>query len=122
MLWSFTIDHLFRSTYKDIFGATDQPRRWSIYPLKYLRSDLHTLSILIARVNETSKACFSDSSIIAISKNSRVELRQLCNFSSWEKISLSELMTKLHGSPHTMPYDNKNVKMHEFKSITNKEY
>ena len=127
LLWTSTIEHLFGSTYKDILDATDKLRRWSIDPSKNLRSDLHTLSILITRVNETSKASFPESSILAIiydaiAKDPREELRQLCNFSSWEKIGLSELMRKLHDSPHTMPFHNKNVKMHEFKNIINQGY
>ena len=107
LLGASTIEHLFGSTYKDILEATDKLRRWNIDPSKKLRSDLHTLSILITRVNETSKASFAESSIIAtiydaIAKDLREELRRLCNFSSWEKIGLLELIRKLHDSPHTM--------------------
>ena len=74
------IEHLFGSTYKDILDATDKLRRWNIDPAKNLRSDLHTLSILIARVTETSKANFPESSILAIiydaiAKDPREELR-----------------------------------------------
>ena len=127
MLWKSTIEHLFGSTCKDILDATDKLRRWSLDPAKNLRSDLHTLSILIARVTETSKANFPESLILAIiydaiAKDPREELRQLCNFSSWEKIGLSELMRKFHDSPHTMPFHNKNVKMHEFKNIITQVY
>ena len=66
LLWVSIIEHLFGSTYKDILEATDKLRRWSIDPSKNLRSNLHTLSILITRVNETSKASFPESSIITI--------------------------------------------------------
>ena len=55
LLWQLTIHHLFGSTHDDILEASDRLRHWHIDPSKNLKSELHLLSQLIDRVNETSQ-------------------------------------------------------------------
>ena len=60
------IQHLFGTTYDDILEASDRLRRWHIDPSKNLKYDLHILSQLIERVNETSQHDIAESQILAI--------------------------------------------------------
>ena len=121
-LWNLIIAKIFGTTYKDLLEASDRLRRWTIDPSKHVQSDLHNLSILVQRVNETSKSDMPESSILAIiyealSRDPREELRMIATYSSWNKQSLNELIHALHDSHSAQPYNNKNVKMHELKSV-----
>ena len=66
LLWDLSIQHLFGSTYDDILEASDRLRRWHIDPSKNLKYDIHILSRLIERVNETSQHDIAESQILAI--------------------------------------------------------
>ena len=58
LLWDLAIQHLFGTSYDDILEASD--------PSKNLKYDLHILSQLIERVNETSQHDIAESQILAI--------------------------------------------------------
>ena len=66
LLWDLAIQYLFGTTYDDILEASDRLRRWHIDPSKNLKYDLHILSQLIERVNETSQHDIVESQILAI--------------------------------------------------------
>ena len=66
LLWDLSIQHLFGSTYDDILEASDRLRCWHIDSSKNLKYDLHILSQLIERVNETSQHDVAESQILAI--------------------------------------------------------
>ena len=61
LLWDLAIQHLFGTSYDDILEASDRLRRWHIDPCKNLKYDLHILSQLIKRVNETSQHDIAES-------------------------------------------------------------
>ena len=66
ILWDLAIQHLFGTSYDDILKASDRLRRWHIDPSKNLKYDLHILSQLIERENETSQHDIAESQILAI--------------------------------------------------------
>ena len=66
LLSYLSIQHLFGTTYDDILEASDRLRRWHIDPSKNLKYDLHILSQLIERINETSQHDIAESQVLAI--------------------------------------------------------
>ena len=65
-IFGIYLSSIFGSTYDDILEALDRLRRWHIDPSKNLKYDLHILSRLIERVNETSQHDIAESQILAI--------------------------------------------------------
>ena len=79
---------LFGTTYKDALDAADKLRRWSLDPRKHIQHDLHHLSLLVKRVNETSKSILPESSILVliyngISRDPREKIRMISSCSSY---------------------------------------
>ena len=105
LLWDLFIQHLFSSTYDDILEASDRLRRWHIDPSKNLKYDLHILSQLIERVNETSQHDIAESQVLAIinkeiMKDPREGLRIIAHNSSINKTSLNDMLNILNGSSY----------------------
>ena len=93
---------------------------------KNLQSDLHLLSQLIGRVNETSQHDMPESQILAIIYNEVIEdpregLRIIAHTASINKISLNNMLSILIGSSYVLPFNSK-VKISELKLSINKEY
>ena len=112
-LWDLSIQHLFGTTYDDILEASDRLRRWHIDPSKNLKYDLHILSQLIERVNETSQHGIAESQVLAIInkeilKDPREGLRIIAHNSSINKTSLNDMLNILNGSSYVLPF-NSNV-------------
>ena len=126
MLWDLSIQHLFGTTYDDILEASDRLRRWHIDPSKNLKYDLHILSQLIKRVNETSQHDIAESQISAIInkevlKDLREGLRIIAIYSSINKTSFNDMLNILNESSYVLPFNSK-VKINELKVSTNKGY
>ena len=126
LLWDLSIQHLFGTTYDDISEASDRLRRWHIDPSKNLKYDLHLLSQLIERVNETSQHDIAESQILAIIckeilKDPREGLRIIAHNSSINKTSLNDMLNILNGSSCVLPFNSK-VKINELKVSINKGY
>ena len=126
LLWDLAIQHLFGTTYDDILEASDRLRRWHIDPSKNLKYDLHKLSQLIERVNETSQHDIAESQILAIInkeilKDPREGLRIIAHNSSINKTSLNGMLNMLNESSYVLPFNSK-VKINELKVSTNKGY
>ena len=126
LLWDLAIEHLFGTTYDDILEASDRLRRWYIDPSKNLKYDLHILSQLIERVNETSQHDIAESQILAIIneeilKDPREGLRIIAINSSINKTSLNDMLNMLNESSYVLPFNSK-VKINELKVSTNKGY
>ena len=105
LLWDLFIQHLFSSTYDDILEASDRLRRWHIDPSKNLKYDLHILSQLIERVNETSQHDIAESQVLAIinkeiMKDPREGLRIIAHKSSINKTSLNDMLNILNESSY----------------------
>ena len=88
--------------------------------------DLHILSQLIERVNETSQHDIAESQILAIInkeilKDPREGLRILAINSSINKTSLNDMLNMLNESSYILPFNSK-VKINELKLSTNKGY
>ena len=103
LLWDLAIQHLFGTSYDDILEASDRLRRWHIDPSKNLKYDLHILSQLIERVNETSQHDIAESQILAIInkeilKDPREGLRIIAIKSSINKTSLHNMLNMLNES------------------------
>ena len=126
LLWDLAIQHLFGTSYDDILEASDRLRRWHIDPSKNLKHDLHILSQLIERVNETSQHDIAESQILAIInkeilKDPREGLRIIAINSSINKTSLNNMLNMLNESSYVLPFNSK-VKINELKVSTNKGY
>ena len=126
LLWDLAIQHLFGTSYDDILEVSDRLRCWHIDPSKNLKYDLHILSQLIARVNETSQHDIAESQILAIInkeilKDPREGLRIIAINSSINKTSLHNMLNMLNESSYVLPFNTK-VKINELKVITNKGY
>ena len=124
LLWDLAIQHLFGTTYDDILEASDRLRRWHTDPSKNLKYDLHILSQLIERVNETSQHDIAESQILAninkeILKDPREGLRKIAINSSINKTSLNNMLNMLNESSYVLPFNSK-VKINELK--VNKGY
>ena len=122
----FAIQHLFGTSYDDILEASDRLRRWHIDPSKNLNYDLHILSQLIERVNETSQHDIAESQILAIInkeilKDPREGLRIIAINSSINKTSLNDMLNMLNESSYVLPFNSK-VKINELKVSINKGY
>ena len=117
LLWDLSIQHLFGTTYDDILEALDRLRRWHIDPSKNLKYDLHILSQLIERLNETSQYDITESQALAIInkeilKDPRDGLRLIAINSSIHKTSLHNMLNILNGSSYVLPFNSK-VKINE---------
>ena len=126
LLWNLSIQHLFGSTYDDILEASDRLCRWHIDPTKNLKYDLHILSQLIIRVNETPQHDIAESQILAvinkeILKDPREGLRIIAHNSSIDKTRLNGMLNMLNESSYVLPFNSK-VKINEFKVSINKGY
>ena len=126
LLWDLSIQHLFGTTYDDILEASDRLRRWHIDPSKNLKYDLHILSQLIERVNETSQHDIAESQVLAIinkeiMKDPREGLRIIAHNSSINKTSLNDMLNILNGSSYVLPLNSK-VKINESKVNIYKGY
>ena len=125
LLWDLAIQHLFGTTYDGILEASNRLRRWHIDPSKNLKYDLHILSQLIERVNETSQHDIAESQILAIInteilKDPREGLRIIAHNSSINKTSLNDMLNILNESSYILPFKSK-VKINELKVSTNKD-
>ena len=112
LLWDLSIQHLFGSTYDDIWEASNRLRRWHIDPSKNLKYDSHILSQLIERVNETSQHDIAESQILAIInkeilKDPREGLRIIAHNSSINKTSLNDMLNMLNESSYVLPFNSK---------------
>ena len=112
LLWDLSIQHLFGSTYDDIWEASNRLRRWHIDPSKNLKYDSHILSQLIERVNETSQHDIAESQILAIInkeilKDPREGLRIIAINSSINKTSLNDMLNMLNESSYVLPFNSK---------------
>ena len=121
-----SIEQLFGTTYDDILEASDRLRRWHIDPSKNLKYDLHILSQLIERVNETPQHDIAESQILAIIikeilKDPREGLGIIAINSSINKTSLNDMLNMLNESIYVLPFYSK-VKINELKVSTNKGY
>ena len=126
LLWDLAIQHLFGTSYDDILEASNRLRRWHMDPSKNLKYDLHILSQLIERVNETSQHDIAESQILAIInkeilKDPREGLRIIAINSSINKTSLNNMLNMLNESSYVLPFNSK-VKINELKVSTNKGY
>ena len=126
LLWDLAIQYLFRTTYDDILEASDRLRRWHIDPSKNLKYDLHILSQLIKRVNETSQHDIAESQISAIInkeilKDPREGLRIIAINSSISKTSLNGMLNMLNEFSYVLPFKSK-VQINELKVSTIKGY
>ena len=125
LLWDLSIQHLFGSTYNDILEASDRLRRWHIDPSKNLKYDLHLLSQLIERINETSQL-HNFTQILAIINKEILKdpgegLRIIAHNSSINETSLNDMLNMLNESSYVLPFNSK-VKINEFKVSINKGY
>ena len=123
LLWDLAIQHLIGTTYDDILEASDRLHCWYINPSKNLKYDLHILSQLIDRVNETSQYDIAESQILAIINKEiltdpREELRIVAINSTIYKTSLNCMLNE---SSYVLPFNSK-VKINESKISTNKGY
>ena len=126
LLWDLAIQHLLGTTYDDILEASDRLRRWHIDPSKNLKCDLHILSQLIERVNESSQHNIAESQILAIInkeilKDPKEGLRIIAIKSSINKTSLNDMLNMLNESSYVLPFNSK-VKFNELKVSINKGY
>ena len=101
-------------------------RRWHIDPSENLNYDLHVLSQLIERVNETSQYDIAESQILAIInkeilKDPREGLRIIVINSSINKTSLNDMLNMLNESSYVLLFNSK-VTINELKVSTNKGY
>ena len=91
--------------------TSDMLRRWHIDPSKNLKYDLHILSQLIEKVDETSQHDIAESQVLAIInkeilKNPREGLRIIAHIkSSMNKTSLNDILNILNGSNYVLPFN-----------------